>query len=517
MTEKIISDSLLPELLMTALAATTDGIVITDREGNIEWINSAYEKLTGYKLDEIKGENHRFLSSGKQGAAFYKSLWETILSGNTWRGELWNKNRQGKIYFEEQSITPVKNAKGEVTHFVAIKRNVTEQHHLQKQVNIARRIDAVSQLTAGVAHNFNNKLASILGFADLALEDVKQYNNSDLEDSLSEIIIAGKKARDLVRQMMAFSVTEPSKPKNIDIALVIQDVAKFMMSTLPASISVQVDMPDELFVNIDPVRLHQMLMNLTLNASEAMQGQGNLLIQVRTQSLNNGHCSSCHAVLSGEFIAISVRDNGHGIKPEDMENIFIPFYSTRLEKGNVGMGLPALHGVLHDMQGHLIVDSKVGQYTEVTLFIPTTNVAEKPSTAETDGKDFVVQPNNTQKHILLVDDEVSVVNFMSEMLKLNGFEVTSMTDSKAALKAISQLPDEYDLLITDISMPQLSGTELVRLVRDIRHNMPVILMSGYDDSNYQNEELGNSEILAKPFETKTLLQKVNDTLNSTAK
>lgn len=496
----------IPDLFRIALSATADGVVITDNDGDIKWVNPAYEKLTGYSVSEVINRNPRILKSGKQNPAFYKELWDTILAGKVWNGELWNRRKDGVIYLEEQSITPVVDEQGAITHFIAIKRDVTQQQQLQEQLQQAKRIEAIGQLTAGVAHNFNNKLASILGFTELAAEEAKQYSNEEIDDCLNEIIIAGKSARDLVRQMMAFSLNELSelKPGNID--LIIRDAIKLISSTIPSSIKIMVDLNEVPQVMLDPVRLHQMLISLAMNAVEAMSEHGELTLSTDVTRINNIECSSCHEIINGDYVAISIKDTGKGIALDERDKIFMPFFTTHQKDGGTGMGLSALHGMLHEMHGHVIVESVVEQYTIFTLLLPVNKVDAEVNVDENE-----VDTENTYKeamHIMIVDDEESVANFLSEILELNGYQVSIETNSKEALKNISEFPDKYDLLITDQSMPQLSGTELAKSVYDIRQDLPVILMTGYQvDKNNKEFEFVN-EVLSKPFETKELLYKI---------
>lgn len=501
----------IPDLFRTVLSATADGVVITNKEGNIKWVNPAYEKLTGYSIGEVVNKNPKILKSGKQNPAFYAELWDTILAGNVWKGELWNKRKDGVIYLEEQSITPVTDDQGEVTHFIAIKRDVTKQHQLQEQLHQAKRIEAIGQLTAGVAHNFNNKLASILGFAELASEEAKLYSNEEIDDCLNEITIAGKSARDLVRQMMAFSLNELSelKPGNID--LIVRQAIKLISSTIPSSIKVMVDLKEVPQVMLDPVRLHQMLISLAMNATEAMSGHGELTISTDVIRVDNIECSSCHEIIKGDYVSISIKDTGKGILLGDQDKIFMPFFTTGQNEGRTGMGLSALHGMLHEMHGHVIVESVTEQFTAFTLLLPVNKVSNEAIVEDTGVDNSEVDAENKYKekmHIMIVDDEESVANFLSEILELNGYQVSRETNSKEALKNISASSDKYDLLITDQSMPELSGAELAKLVNGIRADLPVILMTGYQIDKDSKEFEFINDVLIKPFETKELLHKI---------
>lgn len=497
----------IPDLFRAALSATADGVVITDTEGNIKWVNPAYEELTGYSSNEVINRNPKILKSGKQNPSFYKDLWETIIAGKVWSGELWNRRKDGTIYLEEQSITPVVDEHGELSHFIAIKRDITQQHQLQEQLHQAKRIEAIGQLTAGVAHNFNNKLASILGFAELAVEDAEQYSNEELDDNLNEITIAAKSARDLVKQMMAFSLNELSELKSGDVNLIIKQAVKLVSSTSPSTIKVVMNLKDVPQIMLDPVCLHQMLMSMAVNATEAMSGNGELTFSSDVRQIENLECSSCHNMISGEYVSISVKDTGKGILPDEQDKIFMPFYTSHQQDGGTGMGLSALHGMLHEMHGHVMVESIAGQYTNFILLLPINMASDEDNV--NNHYDVELEDNpKVVKSILVVDDEESVASFLSEILELNGYQVSRETNSKEALKKVSANSAMFDLIITDQGMPQLNGVELAKLVFDIREDLPVILMTG-NQANIENKEMEFiNEVLIKPFETKELLRKI---------
>lgn len=246
-----------PSLFKLALEAADDGVVITDINGFIQWVNPAYENMTGYSLDEVRGKHTRILKSGKQDSAFYKKLWGTISAGNVWKGELWNKRKDDTTYLEQQSITPFQDGIGKIAHYIAIKRDITNQHNLINQLNMARRMDAIVQLTAGVAHNFNNKLATILGNVELVHEEAEQYSNEYLDDCLQEISIAAKDARDLVVSMMAFSHDDVNEIKPVDLLPAMNEITKSISNSLPLDVKLTTQFSVVPEVNVDPVRLYQ--------------------------------------------------------------------------------------------------------------------------------------------------------------------------------------------------------------------------------------------------------------------
>jgi len=494
-------------LFKHALETTADSVVITDVKGNIIWVNLAYEKLTGYTLQEVKGDNPRILKSGKQDISFYNDLWETISSGKVWQGELWNKRKDGSLYLEEQSITPSINESDNITHFIAIKRDITKQSQFQKQLNMAEKIEAIGKFTAGVAHNFNNKLASILGYAELATEEVEQYSNNELTDYLQEITVAGKLARDLVRQMMAFSRNDVNEVQSVDLSEVVQTTIKILEVSLPSTISLFSKLENIPNLSIDPVRLHQMIVSLVINASDAMGGTGIINIYVHTVKVENKICSSCQQAINGDYVELVVRDTGVGIKPNVLEQVFLPFFTTHEQEGGTGMGLSALHGMLHDQKGHVLIDTVVGVFTEFKLFLPTVNSKFSNITSHNHKSGDVADlPANS--HIMIVDGEDLVANVLAEMLMNSGYDVVIETNSKVALRNYTSSPEKYDLIITDREMSDLNGIDFSKLIYDVDKNVPVILMSGHGVVVLDKLPKNVKSVLSKPFEAAKLIEAI---------
>ena len=501
-------------LQTSALTAVADGIVITDRDGRIEWVNPAYTQLTGYSSDEAVGLTPRILKSGKQDHAFYKKLWDTILSDKTWYGELYNKRKDGSLYLEEESITPVLDQSGEITHFVAIKRDITESKHLQKQLQQSQKMEAIGQLTGGIAHDFNNMLTSIMGYTELVRERLAQSGDKKIKDHLGEIYKSGKRARDLVTQMLAFSRGGEGELKPYKLSPLIKESLKMLGSTLPSSIEIDLQLDsDDLTIMTNPVQLHQLIMNLCINARDAMDGKGHITIGL--QCMNNlvTECHSCHEKINGDYIQLFVRDTGSGIKPEQLAHIFEPFYTTKDVGKGTGMGLSMVHGIVHDHGGHIVVETESGKGTSFILLFPAIDVQVDPVNMEdSDTKATSVQILDA--NVLIVDDEVSVGHFIGDLLKGYGCQVTVESDSQLALSKFKNSPNAFDLVVTDQTMPGMTGVELAQSVMAIRPELPVILCTGYSDhiDEARAKSLGISGYVNKPIETDEFLGLIGELL-----
>ena len=511
-TERKLVDLTL-HLQASALKTAAEGIVIANSDGVVEWVNPAFTQLTGYGFDEIVGQNPKLLKSGKHDPSFYRKMWDTILAGNTWRGEICNKCKNGRLYQEEQSITPVLDDSGEISHFIAIKRDVSERQLLQRQLQQSQKMEVVGQLTGGIAHDFNNMLASILGYTELADERLKQTDDDTTKSYLSEVLKSGWRARDLIAQMLAFSQGGEGDVEPTRLAPLIKESLKMLGSTLPSSIEIKAQLSDDLSVMTNPVQFHQLIMNLCINARDAMEGQGCITIELRRTDHIEAACCSCHETITGDYIQFSVRDTGPGIKPERLEHIFEPFYTTKDVGKGSGMGLSMIHGIMHEQGGHITVETRLGQGSTFILLFPVMNVREEAPKVE--GESAQVSEDYTgEGRVLIVDDEATVGGFLGELLSTQGYDVTVETDSRSALMIFQTRPKAFDLVVTDQTMPSLTGVELAQSMLAIRPELPVILCSGYSDiiDKSKAKSLGISCYLDKPIEIDELLRAIKEFL-----
>lgn len=497
----VVEDLLkLQEVVLNSVA---EGVLITGRDGEIQWINPAYEQMTGYSLEEIRGKGTSIFKSGRQKGAFYRHLWNTVLSGQVWQGELWNSRKDGSEYLEEQSITPVVGACGKITHLIAIKRDVTERNELRSRLNQAKRIEAISQLTSGIAHNFNNKLASILGYSELAAEVAEKRQDTVLSNYVSEIIAAAKEARDLVAQMRAFSRKEAPTLQQLQPEVLLMEFYQLLLSVMPNSIHISTQIePDLPAIEGDVAQLQQMFMNLCINARDAMAGVGELEIGLHRRVPKVDVCNACHKVVSGEYIELSVGDTGGGIDPDILPDIFQPFFGTNGLASNAGMGLSELHGMLHEHGGHILIDNHVGHGTIIRLLLPIANV---PKEAPDGPAEKVEEPEilmASKGKILIVDDDEALAGFIQEILTDHGFSVVVENSGEQALRLFDDSSTDFDLIVTDLFMPDMSGVELMQALESISPHLPVVMMSGYGEAFDEGSEkpaMQVCEFIAKPF------------------
>ncbi len=683
-------------LQVSALEAAGNGIMITDNNGTILWTNASFSRLSGYSKEEIVGKTPRILKSGEHNDKFYNNLWGAICSGRVWHGEIINRRKDGTQYFEEETITPVHNIAGDITHFIAIKQDVSERKRhenmlyrnnralrvlsntnqvliratnsqtlaadvchilidagnyrfawvglaeydqnksiqafaqagfdhgyleslnvswadnesgqgptgtsirkgkfsviknilndpkympwreaaarqgyassialplrsgkdiwgalniyaaefdafddeeiallqeladdlcfgmdnletraehekLQFQLQQAHKMEALGQLTGGIAHDFNNILASIMGYSRLALDRYVDDKESKLGQYLQEVYRAGERARDLISQMLAFTRGGQAEPIALDMTPLLKDVMKMLESTLPSSIKIRIVIDNTLpKILIDPVQLHQVIMNLCVNARDAMDNHGCLTVSLQNINIVDRKCNSCHKHFGGDFVELSVNDTGTGIKSEILERIFEPFFTTKEIGKGTGIGLSMVHGIIHKYNGHILIDSDKSVGTECNILFP---VIPGESVAEPFVQHNVEQEaQRVDAHILIVDDDNSVAAFIAELFESHAYRVTVAHNGSQALQWFMMAPDKFDLVITDQTMPIMDGDLLARELLAVRPGLPIILCTGYSQNINEEKalEMGIKIYLEKPVDPGVLLKSAADLLS----
>jgi PAS domain S-box-containing protein len=483
-------------LQFSALTAAANAIVITDRDGKIEWVNPAFTKLTGYSAEEAVGNNPRVLKSGEHPPAFYANLWATISTGNVWHGEMINKRKDGRLYTEEMTITPVRGADGQIAHFVAIKQDVTERHKLEDHLRQAQKMEAIGTLAGGIAHDFNNILGAMFGYGYLLQQDTT--GNSVAQDSVGQILKAANRAKELVQQILTFSRQREQKRQVIRLNTVVKEAMKFLRASLPANIHIETDLAaDTPAVLADPTQIYQVVMNLATNAHQAMEDRaGQITVTLEPfqpdEQFIQAH-SECRPV---PYARLTIADTGHGMNAKTLARIFEPFFTTKPVGKGTGLGLAVVHGIVTSHEGIITVASEVGQGTTFRIYFP----AQTGQTALTDGATGKVVHGLRQK-ILLVDDEPALTASLGKLLERLNYQVTTSNAARAAVELFRSTPAQFDLVITDLTMPEMNGLELARQLRAIRPDLPVIMVSGFSpELNQENlRAAGICELLEKPI------------------
>ena len=517
------------QLAARVLNKTNEAIIVTDADNLITMVNPAFTKITGYELEEVIGKNPSILQSEKQTKSFYHKMWSTIFQHGHWIGEVYNKRKNGEIYPQLLNISAIKNDLGKIIMHIGMFLDISERKHseekqetLKQQLLQAQKMEALGQLTGGIAHDFNNMLAIILGYASLATDhNEANENNKDLQEYLDAITQTGDKARHVISQLMSFSqIDDDAELQSLDAEILLNESVKMIRPLLPSSIDITTHIgADEIIILANPVKIHQTLLNLCINARDAITDHGSIEFRVQKTSINNKTCNSCHKNINGDFIEISIQDSGTGIDAKNIDSLFDPFFTTK-EMGNkkgTGMGLAMAHGIMHEHNGHIIVETTPGKGSKFRLLFALH--ADK-NTQHTDNKIEIETPISTDKHklynILCIDDEPSLLSLMKEILEMQGYRVTTFTESPQALAHLNEHPGQYDLVISDQNMTQLSGTEIAQTMLKTQADIPIILCSGNtSDINDTGSESSNIRAyMEKPINMKALISTIKQLTNT---
>jgi PAS domain S-box-containing protein len=495
--------------LATAVEQAAEAIVVTDTNGDIQYVNPAFEKISGYTREEVIGRNPRLLASGEQDSIFYDDLWGTITGGEVWTGRFTNRKKDGSLYHEEATISPVRDSTGRVTNFVAVKRDVTEHLRLSNQLFQAQKMEAVGTLAGGIAHDFNNLLQVTLGYSEMLLAD-KDRHDPEYED-LSRILQAAKSGAELVQRLLTFSRKVEPKPVPLNLNRRIVQVDKLLKRTIPKMIDIQMNLSNDLAtVNADPLQMEQVLMNLAVNARDAMPDGGKLIIETRNISLDEEHCRADVGARPGNYVLLTVSDTGHGIDKAIAEHIFEPFYTTKELGRGTGLGLAMVYGIVSQHGGFIRCSSEVGRGTAFNVYFPAIE-----NLSESAVEMSAVRPAFGTETILLVDDEELVRDLGERVLTKAGYTVLSATNGIEALELFKKERKQIDLVILDLIMPEMGGKACLKELLKMDPEVRILLASGYAADAAANKTLepGARGFVGKPFRFMELLRQVRNVLD----
>ncbi|MCB1862367.1 MAG: response regulator [Gammaproteobacteria bacterium] len=625
---------------------TNEGIMLTDTESVIVSVNPAFTRITGYSAAEVIGSKTSMLSSGRHGKSFYESLWATIRRSGYWQGEIWNRRKNGEIYPEWLTISPIFDNGGSLTHYVGMftdfssvkqtenalresrsalaraqriahlgnwsyrvadghtewseelyrifgrepqsvqitydllrswihpddqkqhdtyherlltlkpgwniapleyrllqpngqqrwvqvdsavdfgedgralrlvgtvlditerKKSESEHNRLSRELQQAHKMDAIGQLTGGIAHDFNNQLGIILGFINLARST--GINPEKQGRYLDQAKKAGERATKLVSQMLSFSRADQGESKPLQLYPLVKEDLALLGSTLPSTIRLKLEMDESLpEVMMDPTQFHQILMNLCINARDAMDGNGEIHITLTKTVIPGSECAACFKWVEGEWVELAVTDNGGGIEKRLLPRIFEPFFTTKESGKGTGMGLAVIGSILKHHSSHVLVDTREGLGTTFRLLFPPLKRTAASSPLSDTGAKALAQGHGEE--ILVVDDEPDLGQFLGDLLELYGYRPSIFADSRKALDEFLKNPTRYSLLLTDQTMPLLSGLELIDLVRGRAPDLPVIICTGYSEK-IDSESAARQGIryLDKPIDTERLITLLAD-------
>lgn len=494
--------------LTAAVDQVKEAVLIADRQGSIDYVNAALLEMTGYNGEECRGRSVQMLWAKEQDAHFEQKLEGVVDDGEVWRGRIVNQRKDGTLFVAAATVSPMRDTNGMVTHFVLVQRDITHEVEIDTRMRQAQKMEAIGTLAGGIAHDFNNILGGIIGFTDLAL--LLSTPGTEVHNNLLHIRQGGKRAADLVQQILTFSRQSVIEKVPVPMAPLIKESLKLLRATLPTTIDIMQDLSAaEVKVMAAPVQIQQVVMNLCTNAFYAMRETGGrLVIRLRRETWSeqgrieeNGR---------KEWAVLVVEDTGQGIEEEILPRIFTPFFTTKQPGEGTGMGLSVVHGIVQELDGQISVQSEPGRGTVFTVYLPLAD--QEKNGALTSGEDPL--PTGTE-HILIVDDEKEIRETCSMMLSHLGYTVTTTGNPQEVLFLMEHAQPPIDLVITDQTMPKMTGIDLTREVRLKRPHVPVILCTGYSDRlNYDiAREAGACDLLMKPMDLRGLSAAVRSALD----
>ncbi len=491
-------------------------VMITDLNAKIEYVNKKFIETTGYSLKEIVGHNPRILKSGKTQKKIYNDLWKNLTSGKEWRGEFHNKKKNGDSYWELAFITPIKNQLGNITHYLAIKEDITERMELELQLIQSQKMESIGTLAGGISHDFNNILTVINGYSDLALMRLKKTD--PLYQEIETIKEAGKRGEELTRQIMAFSRKQIFHPLIIDINQTITELENILRSLIEEDFNISFHLyPDIPLIKADPGQIEQILINLLVNARDAINlktqkaGAKKISIETGIKFIDDSFVKKHIGSNQGPHIFFSITDNGIGMTEEVSQNIFEPFFTTKVRGKGTGMGLATVYGIVKQNNSYIAVHSEPGVGSTFQIFWPIT----KEKLSKTGSKEINDSDLYGNEKILFVEDDKHVKDFAVAALKDFGYDVSSSQNGKYAMKYLQNIDGNFDLLITDLVMPDMNGKELSDNVLKLFPNIKILFTSGYTDNHLvkSGELKENVNFLSKPYTAKSLLTFVRNILH----
>ncbi len=465
-------------------------------------VNDYICEMTGYSRNELVDQNARILyPTREEYERVGREKYALIREQGTGSIETCWQRKDGKVIDVLLSSTPLDPADWSIgVTFTALditerKRAERERVSLEEKLRISQKMEAIGTLAGGIAHDFNNILSAIIGFAELA--DIDTRRESPVASSLTQILKAAFRARDLVRQILMFSRQSEVQFGPLQVNLIIKETLKLLRASLPATIQVRQDLGDRGKILGDPTQVHQVVMNLCTNAYHAMGAEGGLLdISLASVDIDAGHLVQGETLQPGQYLKLSVRDTGHGIEPEILHRIFEPYYTTREKGAGTGLGLAVVHGIVKNHHGAIQASSQVGVGSTFDVYFPKVEDYSVESEAEPEEP---VRGGN--ECILFVDDEPALEELGGRLLSGLGYEVVTRSSAWEALQLFKAKTMAFDLVITDMTMPQLTGEKLALEILRIRPEMPIILCTGFSEqiNNERARSLGIRALVMKPF------------------
>jgi len=485
--------------LSQAIEHAGEGIFITDKAGQVEYVNQAFCKMMGYSTDETLGNTPAILKSDEQSKDFYENLWSTILSGKVWNGSVVNKKKDGDKISLMMTIAPIFDRDGNICSFVASQQDMTKQKELEEQFQQAQKMEALGTLVGGIAHDFNNMLAAMIGNIYLLKREAFAAS-PEAREHLNGIETLAFRASEMIKQLLVFARKGTVNKTTIPFTTLMIEVFKLQEVSVPENIEFNHHFcSEELNVYADATQLQQVFINLINNARDAVEEitSPSISVQLEVFEVVDDEFLKKHSgVAGGEFAHLSVTDNGCGINQAGIEKIFDPFYTTKEVGKGTGLGLAMVFGAISSFKGWVDVESNVGKGTTIHVYIPLVSPKNEVASHQL-SSEVMIGKGET---ILLVDDNVQVLASSKKVLEKMGYIVITAMDGLEAIDIYTEQHETIDLIILDLVMPKMCGGDAAREITALFPDVKIMFATAYDSSGKLTQDMSSEHVLLeKPF------------------
>lgn len=483
-----------------------DVILITGSDGGIIYVNQAFSEITGFGQDEALGQKPSILKSGYHDEQFYRNMWNTIKAGRIWKGEFVNKKKNGEVYYTSAIISPIHTEEG--FNFVSIQRDITQEKRLYEQLLRAQKMESIGTLAGGIAHDFNNLLTAILGYSEIMMTKTKK--GDPFYKPVNIINNAAEKGAELARKILMVTHKEKLETKSLNLNEIINNCMELLERSIPKSIEIITHLKSDLpNIMADPTQMQQVVINLAVNARDAMPKGGRLTIETGVVGAENGAAGELREG-GGRLLRLSISDTGSGIDKETQRKIFDPFFTTKESGKGTGLGLYMVHSIVSNHGGYVNLYSEPDKGTLFNIYLPVTSVDHADNTME------LLELSGTET-ILFIDDEPDIRELCRDMIEPLGYKVLLAGSGYEGINIYRLMRDEISLVVLDMVMPKMGGSEVFQALKNIKQDVNVLICSGFSHDGFAGIENlikgGASGFIQKPFTRNAITHAIRQALS----